>query len=213
MSTLGSEKGIFYFNNPGEVNTDKVIKLSKKRAFELGINKVIVASDTGRSALKAAKTFKGTNIKLIVVTTPPCTTWGPKGEIPSGIPDEKVRKRLREYGVTIVQATPPFFNMEVVGKTLELFGCGAKIAIQIAIMATDAGIVREDEEVISLGGTYKGLDTALIVKSAVCWDFLKKFEVLEIITKPRSPRVELPEYKDERWKGDIDQYYKPISCS
>lgn len=38
-----------YFDNPGEINTDFVINLSKKRALDLGIRKILVASDTGRS--------------------------------------------------------------------------------------------------------------------------------------------------------------------
>jgi len=33
-------------------------------------------------------------------------------------------------------------------------------------MATDAGELDEGEEVVSCAGTYKGLDTALIVKTA-----------------------------------------------
>jgi hypothetical protein len=201
---------IVYFDFPGEANTDSVIDLSKNRAAELAVKKVLVASDTGRSALKAALAFFNTGVQLVAVTTPPCTTWGPEGDLPSGIPDEKVRQRLEEYGVAIVQATPPFFNMKRLGRTLELFGAGTKIAVQITVMATDAGIVKEGEEVVSMAGTYKGLDTALVLKGATCWSFLDTLEVLEIIAKPRSPRVKLPEYKDPKWKGDIKQYYHPI---
>lgn len=68
--------------------------------------------------------------------------------------------------------------MKMLGKTLELFGAGTKIAVQIAVMATDAGIAKEGEEVISMAGTYKGLDTALVLKCATCWNLLSKFEVL-----------------------------------
>jgi hypothetical protein len=207
----GSRKEIVYFGNPGEINTDSVISVSKKRALELGVRKVLIASDTGRSALKAASVFSKTEIQLVAVTTPPCTTWGPKGDLPSGIVDEKVREKLGKYRVVIVQATPPFFSMKRLGETLELFGAGTKIAVQIAVMATDAGIVKEGEEVISMAGTYKGLDTALVLKGAICWNLLSKFEVLEIIAKPRSPKVSLPEYNDPKWKGDIQKYYRPIS--
>jgi len=207
----GLRKEIYYFDNPGETNTDFVIRLSKRRALELGIRKILVALDTGRSVLKTVKAFSKTGTQLVAVTTPPCTTWGPEGDLPSGILDEKVRQRLGKCGVMIVQATPPFFSMKRLGKTLELFGAGTKIAVQIAVMATDAGIVKEGEEVISMAGTYKGLDTALVLKGAICWNFLNKLEVLEIIAKPRSPRVSLPEYKDPKWKGDITKYYHPMS--
>ena len=45
-----------------------------------------------------------------------------------------------------------------------------------------------------------------------CWsrDFFTKFEVLELIAKPRRTWIRLPEYEQEGWKGDLDQYYKPI---
>jgi len=37
-----------------------------------------------------------------------------------------------------------------------------------------------------------------------------EFEVLELIAKPRRPGKRLPEYAQADWKGDLDQYYKPI---
>ena len=93
------------------------------------------------------------------------------------------------------------------GKTLEIFGAGTKIAIEVAIMATDAGVLGEGEEIISCAGTYKGLDTALVVRTAYSMNFFKDFEVREIIVKPRYRVRELPEYEYENWKGDLDKYY------
>ncbi|MGQ9506261.1 MAG: hypothetical protein ACUVTB_00185 [Candidatus Bathycorpusculaceae bacterium] len=72
------EKRITYFRFCGEVNTEKVLQAAKLRCTETGISKVVIASETGRSAIKALKVFKGTKIKLIVVTHYPATTWGPK---------------------------------------------------------------------------------------------------------------------------------------
>ena len=45
-----------------------------------------------------------------------------------------------------------------------------------------------------------------------CWsgEFFTKFGVLEIIAKPRRTWIRLPEYEQEDWKGDLDQYYRPI---
>jgi len=80
-------------------------------------------------------------------------------------------------------------------------------------MATDAGEVNEGEEVISCAGTYKGLDTALVVKTAYSINFFKKFEVREIIAKPLSRVKELPEYKSENWKDDIESYYMQLSSN
>ncbi len=82
--------------------------------------------------------------------------------------------------------------------------------IEAALMVTDAGALEDGKEVATLGGTYKGLDTALVVKT--CWsgDFFTKFEVLEIIVEPRRTWIRLPEYEQEDWKGDLDQHYNPI---
>jgi hypothetical protein len=55
----------------------------------------------------------------------------------------------------------------VVDKTLEVLGAGIRIAIEAAVMATDAGEVGEGAEIISCAGTFKGLDTAL-AESVLC---------------------------------------------
>ncbi|MEM3700601.1 MAG: pyruvate kinase alpha/beta domain-containing protein [Candidatus Bathyarchaeia archaeon] len=216
------EKRITYFRYCGEVNTEKVLQNAKLRCEETGINKVVIASETGKSAIKALTVFKETKIKLIVVTHYPATTWGPRGDIPIGLKRKEYAETLRkleENGVKIVQGTRPFapptrsINWEyptpegIIDKTLEIFGSGTKIAIEAAVMATDAGEVNAGEEVISCAGTYKGLDTALVVKTAYSGGFFKEFEVREIIAKPICRVKELPEYKYENWKGNLDQYY------
>jgi hypothetical protein len=129
-------------------------------------------------------------------------------------------KKLQKNGVRMVQSTRPFappsrsINWDyptpegIIDKTLETFGAGTKIAIEAALMATDAGEVDEGEEIISCAGTYKGLDTALIVKTAHSTSFFKEFEVKEIIAKPTCRVKKLPEYKHENWKGNVDEYYR-----
>lgn len=216
------EKRITYFKYCGEANTEKVLHLAKSRCEETGINKVVIASETGRSAIKALGVFKGAKIELIVVTHYPASTWGPKGEILIGLKRKEYSetlKKLEENRVKIVQGTRPFapptrsINWEypipesIIDKTLEIFGAGTKIAIEAAVMATDMGEVNAGEEIVSCAGTYKGLDTALVVKTAYSGSFFKEFEVREIIAKPLCRVKELPEYKYENWKGNLDQYY------
>lgn len=216
------ERKTTYFHYCGEVNTDEVLHLVKLRCEETSINKVVVASETGRSAVKALGVFKGTNIHMIVVTHYPATTWGPKGKIPIGLKRKEYSENLRkleEKGVNVIQSTRPFappsrsvgWNFPtpegVVDKTLEIFGAGTKIAIEVAVMATDAGELNKGERVISCAGTFKGLDTALIVMTAYSSSFFKEFEVREIIAKPICRVKKLPEYKYENWKGNLDEYY------
>ena len=216
------ERKVTYFKYCGEVNTEKVLHAVKLRCKERDITKVVIASETGRSAIKALEVFKATNVKLIVVTHYPATTWGPKGNIPIGLKRKeyaKNLKRLEENGTKIVQGTrplaPPSRSVSwdyptpeaIIDKTLEIFGAGTKIAIEAAVMATDAGEVDESEEIITCAGTYKGLDTALLVKTTYSGNFFREFEVKEIIAKPICRVKKLPEYKYKNWKGNINDYY------
>jgi len=163
------------------------------------------------------------NIEMIVVTHYPATTWGPKGDIPIGLMRKeysKIREKLLKKGVKIIQGTRPLAPLSrhidwdyptpegIIDKTLEIFGAGTKIAIEVAVMATDAGVVNEGEEIISCAGTYEGLDTALVVKTTYSMNFFKDFEVKEIIAKPGCRIEELPEYKSRNWKGDLNKYYE-----
>jgi hypothetical protein len=77
-------------------------------------------------------------------------------------------------------------------------------------MATDAGEVYEGEEAVSCAGTYKGLDTALVVKTAHSLGFFREFEVREIIAKPTCRARKLAEDKYENWKGNLNQYYSQL---
>ena len=211
------------FEYCGEVNTEKVLHAAGKRCQELGIDKVIIASETGRSALRALDVFRGTGTDLVVVTHYPATTWGSKGDIPIGLMREEyshIREIFLKNGVRIIQGSRPLAPPSraikweyptpeaIMDKTLEVFGAGTKIAIEAAVMATDAGAVNEGDEIISCAGTYKGLDTALVVRTAFSGSFFRAFEVREIVAKPRCRVRELPEYKHENWKGDLDKYYR-----
>jgi len=222
---LGAARSTFYFHHRGEINTQKALELARERALELGIERMVVASETGRSALKALKVLEDTEIRLVVVTHYPEHTWGPKGEIPIGLgrPEyQHVKRYLAEHGTVVVQGTRPFAGVAralgweaavpatFVDKTLELFSSGTKIAVEAALMATDAGAVEAGETVVTLGGTFKGLDTALVVRTTYSGKVFSEFEVLEFIAKPLHPGKRLPEYEQEDWRGDLEQYYKPI---
>ena len=83
-----------------------------------------------------------------------------------------IRKQLGSYQVD-----------EIIAYTLRIFGQGTKVAIELALMAADAGLVRTDEDIISVAGTGKGVDTAILLQPANSADFLK-LKVKEVICKP-----------------------------
>ncbi|RLI36102.1 hypothetical protein DRO66_06255, partial [Candidatus Bathyarchaeota archaeon] len=73
---------------------------------------------------------------------------------------------------------------EIIAHVLRLFGAGTKVACEIACMATDAGLLRTDEEVIGIGGTGGGADTAIVLKPSNTHTFFDT-RIKEIICKPR----------------------------
>ena len=72
----------------------------------------------------------------------------------------------------------------IVRETLYTFSQGMKVAVEIALMAADAGLLDMSREVISIGGTDNGADTAIVLKPAYSHKFTD-LRIREILTKPR----------------------------
>jgi len=184
-----------YFEKPGGAeNTEKTLALAKARAKELGIKTVVVASTVGGTAVKAVEVLKG--LKVIVVTH-----VAGFGEANTQEFTEDNRKIVESKGGIVLTAAHAFGGIhralstsmppapssaigDVVAMTLRMFGQGMKVACEIAAMAADAGLVRTDEEIISIGGTGRGADTAVVVQPACTHRFFG-LKVKEIICKPR----------------------------
>ena len=185
-----TEGKISYFPNTGAENTIEVFSIAKLRAAELGIKTILVASTTGATAVEAVKFFTG--IKVIAVTHNAGYQKPNTQEF-----TEENRRKFEAYGGQILTTTHAFaglsramrkkFDMYLLGEevanTLRIFGHGMKVACEIALMAADAGIVRTDEDVISIGGTGRGADTALVLKPVNSDDFFD-LKIREILCKP-----------------------------
>jgi hypothetical protein len=72
---------------------------------------------------------------------------------------------------------------DLVAETLRIFGHGTKVACEISMMAADAGLVRTDEDIISVGGTGKGSDTPLVLTPVTSQNFFD-LKIKEILCKP-----------------------------
>jgi len=180
-----------YFPGPGRANTEKTLEIAKKRAEQLGIETIVVASTSGETGVKAVKLL--TSCKVVVVTH---ATGFPAPDVQELTPQN--RADILEKGGRILTATHAFggvgravrrrFNTyqvdEIIAHTLRAFGQGAKVACEILLMAADAGLLNTDEEVISIGGSASGADTALVIKPANTHDFFE-LKVKEVLCKPR----------------------------
>ncbi|MBS7653668.1 MAG: pyruvate kinase alpha/beta domain-containing protein [Candidatus Bathyarchaeia archaeon] len=189
---MGSFKNaVIYFSSPGEENTDAVLALAKRRSEELGIRDIVVASTRGVTGVKASEVFKGYN--LVVVTHHTGFREPGRQEL-----TEENRQIIEKNGGRILTGTHVFMNVErairskfgtaypaeIMAQTLRLFCEGMKVAVEIAAMAADAGLIPVDMEVISIAGTGRGADTAIVIKpanSSRIFDMVIK----EVIAKPR----------------------------
>ena len=186
-------KQITYFDSPGANNTDPVIQAAKKRIKELGIRHVVVASTSGATALKVWEALKDSDVSIVCVGEH-YGFWGGDEQRFS----EETRKELESKGVkvfigshalsgvgrSITNKFKGISHTEIIAYTLRQFGEGLKVCVEIAIMAADAGLIPTDQEVVALGGTCKGADTAIVLRPAHMHNYFD-LEIREIIAKPR----------------------------
>ena len=178
-----------YFDKPGEENTEKTLEIASKRARELGIKELVLATSSGKTAYQAIEICP--NLKIVAVSyhagfrEPFRLTISPE-----------TREDLVSKGVSVVCATHALSGVErglskkfsgsypvlLIAEVLRLFGQGTKVAVEVAVMAADAGEL-SGERVVSLGGSGKGSDTALVLTPAYQSTFLD-LRIHEILCKP-----------------------------
>jgi hypothetical protein len=206
----------------GQINTEKTLRLAIQRASELNINKMIVASETGISGLKAVDMLRNSGIDLIVVTSAAGTKIENTiiGDLRIGISDKKIWDQLEKNGAKIIRATDPLYNIgasleqkglptlaTLVRLSLKMISSGAAVCVTATLMATDNGVLREGEEVVAVAGSWVGLDTALVVRATNSVNFLKAgtMQIREILCKPRNPAYSWP-VNQKDWIGDLKPY-------
>lgn len=180
-----------YFDKPGKINTGKTLNLAFERAKALGIKEVVVASSKGDTAKKALEVFEG--FKVVVVTYHSGFLEPFKRVMP-----DSVKIHLEERGAVVISATHALSGVErsiakkfsglyptlLIAETLRLFGQGVKVAVEVSIMAADAGVLAGND-IIAIGGTSKGADSALVLTPANQSD-LFNMRIREIVCKPRT---------------------------
>jgi hypothetical protein len=187
------EKKTVYFERPGKENTGACLEVVKAELNEGKYGHVVVASTTGSNGLLFSETFKNSAVNMVVVTH----SAGFKGPNTFEMPGETIEK-IRANGAKIYTGTILTHSIEtslnakfsgiypamIIAQALRRFGEGSKVCCEIVMMAVDAGLVPEDEEVIAVAGTGYGADTVMVIKSAASKRFLD-LKVLEILAKPR----------------------------
>ena len=179
------------FDKPGKENTQQALKHAAVRSKELGIEEVVVASTTGFTAYQAIEIFDGPRITAV---TYHC---GFKEPFMNQMPAD-VKTDLQAKGITVVAASHALSGLErsiakkhsgvypvlIMADTLRLFGQGVKVAVEVSVMAADAGTLAGND-IIAIGGSGRGADAALVVKPAHQNNFFD-LRIREVICKPRS---------------------------
>jgi hypothetical protein len=182
------EGKIVYFEDGGAENTEVTFKLVQERLRHNEVKKIVLASTTGATARNAMDFFKDQEVKLIVVPHQ-FDFYREK----NAFPPELVRA-LRDSGHDVHFGTMLFHTDEFYGSNnattmanlLRCFCQGVKVCFEIALMVTDAGLVTSGEKVITIAGTGRGSDTALVIQAAST-QHLRRLRVNEIICKPLNP--------------------------
>ena len=191
------EAKIVYFEKIGRENTEATLSIAKKRADELGVKTVLVASTVGDTAVRAADVFRG--MKVVAVTHP--TGFR---ELDSQEFTEDNKKKFESKGGIILTTRAGFVGLtrqapgapsnefgDIVANTLRMFSQGVKVVAEITVMAADAGLVRTDEDVVVVSGSGRGADTAAVVRPANSRD-LFRLRIKELLCKPHFPPVPPP---------------------
>ncbi|MFH1038985.1 MAG: pyruvate kinase alpha/beta domain-containing protein [PVC group bacterium] len=180
---------VLYFPAPGPSCTRVAVEAACRRAGELKIGEIVVATETGQTALEVASRFPGG--KVIAVT------YHSGAEKPFDEPlPPAARKKLTGKKAVIVTCGHALSGAEratakvgggaplaVAAETLRMFGQGTKVCVESVLMAADAGAL-SGKDVIALGGSASGADTALVIAPAH-QAAMFSLRIREVICKPR----------------------------
>lgn len=178
-----------YFDTVGKVNTKDTTSIALKTAVEKNIKYIVVASSRGETAKLLANT---NDINIICVTHANGYPEPGKSEMSQEIRNELVGLGMKvlttshvlsgaERGVS--RAFGGAYPIEIIAHSLRMFGQGTKVCVEIGIMALDAGLIPYGEPIITVGGTGKGADTAVIITPSHASSIFES-KIHEVICKP-----------------------------
>ena len=191
-----------YFKEGGVEHTDVTLDFVFKAAEELGIKKVVVASTSGETGVKAAEKFHGTDVKVIVVGHQTGFRVPGKNQFK---PED--RDRIEALGAEVNLGTDVLTNSirqrQKLGHsplsfiTQALIMMKVKVNVEIVVKAADAGQLVPGELCISVAGSHWGADTAVVFEAQDSSNILG-IRPREIIAMPLSRQKADEEYMKKR---------------
>ena len=180
-----------YFDGKGKQYTEETLKLAKKRAEELGIKNIVIASYTGYAGVLASEMFKDYNLVvsagMMGFTEPNVHRMTDENKAMIDANGGKVFYHLHSFG-GLGRAVKNKFGAiqvdEIIANTLRTFSQGVKVALEISCMACDAGMIKADVPCIAIAGSGGGADTAVVIMPVNTHRFFD-VKIMEILCKPR----------------------------
>jgi len=174
-------------------STKTTLKAALERAEELHIKHIVVASTSGATALALARSLPD-SINAVSVAHHVGFREPGKSEL-----SDVTENRLAASGVSVLRTTHLFGGVErairlkfgglgpaeTIAFTYRTLGEGTKVAVEIAVMALDAGLIPFGKDIVTIAGTGSGADTAIVIRPAHSRQFFDT-RVREIIVKPRT---------------------------
>ncbi len=178
-----------YFDFPGKDNSKAVRDAVVEYAKNNEIKYIVIASNTGYTT----DLFDNSGLDLV------CVTHQIGFREPGGDEMSKVkREEYKQKGIKVLTTTHLMGGIEraalrqfggsgiqsITAQTLRMFGQGTKVCAEIASMALDAGMIPHGEDIIAVGGSGKGADTAWVIRPAHSHVFYET-QMKELICKPK----------------------------
>lgn len=185
-----------YFKYPGKVNTHRTLEIAAKRAEELDVQNVVVATTSGETGLEAAGFFKDRNLIIVTHSTGFVkpdhqqlrADFREKIEL-SGARILTCQHALGGVGRAVRKKLGTYQLEEIMAYTLRIFGEGTKVAVEMSLMAADAGLISTKKPCLALGGTAQGVDTAVLLRPAHAQNFFD-IRIMEILAKPHLSEID-----------------------
>jgi hypothetical protein len=185
-----TEKRTIYFAEAGKQNSDALLGFVREYLGKEDVKDIVVASTTGKTGAKASEIFKGLNV--VVVTH--CFGFQEPGKTEL---QEQYKEKILANGAKIFAGVHALSSaerairknfaaiqpLELIASALRPMGEGTKVCVEITLMAADAGLIPVDRDIIAIGGTGGGADTALRIRPANTARFFD-LKIREIVAKP-----------------------------
>ncbi len=184
----------YYFNLPGSINTQKAIEYAVERSISKNVKSIVVASTTGQTALKLLQLLNDNMIErdVIVIGLHNGFRYAGHQEMPHDIQKEIINSGAKLYfGTHALSSVSRSFRqrrggtdqLEVIAESFKRFSCGIKVTVEISVMAADAGLIPVDKDIIAIGGTGSGADSAIVLQPGTSNTFFN-LKIREIICMP-----------------------------